>query len=85
MDKILSARIDEAVHKQIGLLAQKLNISKKALIERAIMHYSENIEEVSDIDPLKQTLGTWTRREKPETTIKNARSAFQNSMKRHQK
>ena len=37
MDKIFSTRIDEAVIKRIGLLSQKLNISKKALIEQAII------------------------------------------------
>ena len=85
MDKIFSTRIDEAVIKRIGLLSQKLNISKKALIEQAIMQYSEESELTTDIDPLKQTCGSWNRKEKPETTIKNARKAFQNSMKRHQK
>ncbi len=84
MDKIFSTRIDEAVHKRIGLLAQKLNISKKALIERAILQYSDNNEITAKIDPLKQTLGAWNRKEKPATTIKNARNAFQKSMKRHQ-
>jgi predicted transcriptional regulator len=84
MDKIFSTRIDEAMHKRIGLLSQKLNISKKALIERAIAHYSDNLDINAEIDPLKQTLGAWNRNEQPETTIKNARKAFQKSMKRHQ-
>jgi len=85
MDKIFSTRIDEAVHKRIGLLAQKLNIPKKAIIERAIMQYSDNINMTTEIDPLKQTLGAWDREESPETTIKKARQSFQSSMNRHQK
>jgi predicted transcriptional regulator len=36
MDKILSARIDEAVIRQIALLARELNTTKKAVIESAV-------------------------------------------------
>ena len=41
MDKILSARIDESVINQIGLLARELNTTKKTVIETAIKLYSE--------------------------------------------
>jgi len=41
MDKILSARIDESVMEQLGLLARELNTSKKAVIEAAIRLYSK--------------------------------------------
>lgn len=83
MDKIFSTRIDEAVYKRIGQLSHKLNISKKALIERAITHYSGILDINAEIDPFQQTLGAWNRSEKPEETIKNARKAFQKSMERH--
>jgi predicted transcriptional regulator len=36
MDKILSARVDETTIRKIGLLAQKLKKTKKAVIEEAI-------------------------------------------------
>jgi predicted transcriptional regulator len=41
MDKILSARVDESVIQQVGILARELNTSKKAIIEAAIKLYSE--------------------------------------------
>jgi len=41
MDKIFSSKIDEAVIHKIGLLAQKLNTSKKSIIETAIREYSQ--------------------------------------------
>lgn len=41
MDKVLSARVDETVIRQIGLLARELKTTKKAIIESAIRLYSE--------------------------------------------
>jgi len=41
MDKILSARVDESVIQQIGVLAHELDTSKKAVIEAAIRMFSE--------------------------------------------
>ena len=84
MDKIFSTRIDEAVINRIGLLSRKLNISKKAIIERAVMKYADEVEMSSEIDPLTQTLGSWKRDETPEDTIRNAKDAFRRSMNRHQ-
>lgn len=84
MDKIFSTRIDEAVYNRIGLLSQKLKVSKKAIIERAIMKYSDDVDMTSEIDPLTQTLGSWKRDETPEETIRTAKDAFRQSMKRHQ-
>jgi hypothetical protein len=84
MDKIFSTRIDEAVLNRIGLLSRKLNVSKKAIIERAIMKYADNIEMESEIDPFTQTLGSWKRDETPEETIRIARDTFRQSMNRHQ-
>jgi len=54
MDNILSSRIDEAIIKKIGLLAQKLNTSKKSVIENAIREYSQKVEEDYKIDILEQ-------------------------------
>lgn len=84
MDKIFSTRIDEAVYIRIGLLAQKLNVSKKTIVERAIMKYTDDVDMTDAIDPFIQTLGSWKREESPEETIKNAKTAFRQSMNRHQ-
>lgn len=85
MDKILSARVDESVIHQIGVLARKLGTTKKKVIEKAIRLYAEKIGEEEELDVLKETLGAWQRLEPPEETVKKARKAFRDSMKRHQK
>jgi predicted transcriptional regulator len=41
MDKIISARVDESVVRQIGLLAKQLETTKKQIIERAITFFAK--------------------------------------------
>ena len=41
MDKVFSARLDESVVRQIGLLAQQLGMTKKAITETAIQMFAE--------------------------------------------
>ena len=84
MDKILSARIDEAVIRQIGLLARELKTTKKAIIESAVRLYSEQNGMKKRIDIFEQTCGCWKHSESPEETVRQARSAFRKSMERHQ-
>ena len=84
MDKILSARIDEAVIRQIGLLARELKTTKKAIIESAVRLYSEQSGLKKKLDVFEQTCGSWNRSESTEETINQARSAFRKSMERHQ-
>ena len=84
MDKILSARVDESIIRRIGRMAQKLHTTKKAVIEAAILSYAEKAETEKGIDIWEETLGAWKRREPPEETIKQARQAFRESMKRYQ-
>ena len=38
MDKIMSTRMDEAVIRHIGMLAQKLGTTKKDVLENAIRY-----------------------------------------------
>jgi hypothetical protein len=83
MDKILSARVDEAVLRRIGMLAQRLGTSKKAVIEAAIREYAERIEPEHGIDVLAETHGAWKRGEPPARTAQRARQAFRDSMRRH--
>jgi hypothetical protein len=83
MDKILSARLDEAVIRQIGILARELNTTKKAVIENAVRLYSEQTGLKKQIDVFESTCGSWKRSEPPEETVHQARSAFRNSMERH--
>ena len=39
MDKFMSSRIDEAVNRHIGMLAKRLETSKKAILENAVRYY----------------------------------------------
>lgn len=85
MDKILSARVDEAIVQQLGRLAQKLHTTKKAVIEAAILAYAEKAETEKGIDIWEETLGAWKRPESPGETVKQIRFAFRESMKRYQR
>jgi predicted transcriptional regulator len=82
MDRILSARVDEAVHRQIGLLARKLGTSKKAVIERAVTELAASLDE-EGLDPLQLSCGAWHRHEEPEEIVDHARQAFRDEMLRH--
>ncbi len=84
MDKILSARVDEAVIQRIGALARQLGTTKKAIIETAIRSFAQRIEEENGMDVLEQTFGAWDRTESPKATVENARKAFRDSMHRYQ-
>jgi len=57
MDKVLSARIDESVIQQVGLLSRKLHTSKKAVIEAAIRQYSEQSGLKEKVDVFENTCG----------------------------
>ena len=83
MDKILSARVDEAIIKQVGMLAIELKTTKKAIIEAAIKHYSEQQGIEKKINIFEKTCGAWKRDESTQKSISKARSAFNKSMKRH--
>lgn len=80
MDKVLSARVDESVLRRLGALSRRLGVTKKAVIERAIEMYAEQVEQ--GLDPLDATLGAWQRDEKPAETVDRAREAFRRPMQR---
>jgi hypothetical protein len=83
MDKILSARVDETTIQKIGLLAQKLKKTKKAVIEEAIRSYADQSASSQTIDILGQTCGAWKRPESPQETVIRIREGFRKSMERH--
>ncbi|MCZ6677631.1 MAG: hypothetical protein O7E52_10305 [Candidatus Poribacteria bacterium] len=83
MDKVFSTRLDESVVRRIGLLAQQLGMTKKAIIETAIQTLAEKVSATYEIDIWKQTCGAWHRTESPQTTVESARGAFRKSMQRH--
>lgn len=85
MDKIMSTRIDESVIQRIGMLAKKLNTTKKAVIENAIQHYAKKIESDQDIDILLHTLGTWQRDESAAETVQRIRGKMRRSQERYKR
>jgi len=85
MDRIISARIDEAVIERIGLLATQLKKSKKAVIEEAIRRYADTIEANQGVDILDQTLGAWQRRESEAQTVAKIRNAFRRGQERYKR
>lgn len=82
MDGVFSARVSEAVVRRIGDLARRLRVSKKAIIERAILELADRVEGEEERDVLDHTHGVWTREEGPEDTVEGARRAFRDSMTR---
>jgi predicted transcriptional regulator len=85
MDKIMSARVDEDIIRQIGVLAKQLDTTKKNIIERAVKLFSQKMEKEIETGVFDQTFGTWRRNEKTEVTVRRARKHFQNSALRYQK
>lgn len=85
MDKIMSTRVNEGVIRRIGMLAKRLNISRKAVIEKAIDNYSQQIESDGDLDILTVTCGIWKRDEQPDETVKKIKNAMRLSQERYKK
>ncbi len=83
MDKVLSARIDEAVVRRIGDLARRLRTSKKDILERAVNLFAESVNKSHATDIFEQTSGAWQRSEGPEKTVTRVRRAFRESLVRH--
>jgi len=82
-DKIFSTRMDESIIHCINSMAKNLRVSKKALIERAILHFANTQKEISQTDPFDETCGSWLRPTDPAKDISNIRKSFNESMKRH--
>jgi hypothetical protein len=85
MDRILSARIDEAVYRKINDLSVRMHMSKKAVIEKAVDLLGTNFQEEKEIDVFKETSGTWKKDEAPEETVSQIRKEFNRSMKRYER
>ncbi len=85
MDKIFSARLDESIVNQIGVLASELRTSKKAVIENAIVVYSKMVEADKNVDPLERSFGAWKRDEAPTETVRHIRSRMRQSMERRRR
>ena len=83
MDKVLSARVDEAVIHRIGSLARRLRTSKKRVIENAVQAYADKVDQEEQSDVFEQTSGAWRRKESASRIVDEARGAFRKAMERH--
>lgn len=82
MQKIFSARIDEAVLHELERVTRQRGISKRQFLEEAIREHAAELTAPGDSDVWAETLGAWRRREQPETTIRRARQAFRRTFSR---
>jgi len=84
MDRVFSTRLSEAAVSRIGDLARQLRTSKKKVIEKAIALLAAQIQCEPDQDVFEMTSGAWRRRESASDLVETARTAFRESMARHQ-
>jgi len=81
MDKLFSARVDDAVVRRIGSLARQLRTTKKTVIEGAILLYAETLKNGTKADVFERTCGSWKRTESTAKTVSKARQAIRRSLK----
>jgi hypothetical protein len=84
MQKIFSTRIDEALLNEMDRVTRRAGITKKQFLEDAIRARARELSAAPAPDVWEETRGAWKRRERPATTVRTARSAFQRSIERHQ-
>ncbi len=83
MDKVISARVDEATAATIDFLAQDLRTSKKRVIEEAVREFACKQKATSKKDLYQITHGAWKRSDTSDELRKESRQAFEKSMTRH--
>jgi len=83
MDRIFSARLDEAALDEMERVTRRLKMTKRKFLEEAIHVRARQLSEGEGGDVWSETLGAWKRRERPETTIRKAREAFDRAFERH--
>ena len=79
----MSLKMDESVIRLIDMLAQKLGISKKAVLENAVRYYAEMIESERDFDVFTHTFGSWRREESAAGTVDAVKNAMRQSLERY--
>lgn len=83
MDRVFSARIDDAVYRKINDLADKMHSSKKAVLEKAVTLLGKQVQRKTGSDVFDETCGAWKRRESVAETVAGIRGAFKRSFRRH--
>ncbi len=83
MDRVVSARIDEAVVDEMERVTRQLGLTKKQFLEDAIRSRARKLSAKGMEDVWSATLGAWKRTEKAETTLRRGKKAFRVSFRRH--
>jgi predicted transcriptional regulator len=63
MDKIVSTRIDQELAALWDRLARRKKLSKKAVLEEALLLYAKIMDEQSEMSALEESFGAWNRPE----------------------
>jgi hypothetical protein len=83
MEKIFSARLDEAALDEMERVTRRLKMTKKKFLEQAIHLCARQLDQGASQDVWSETLGAWKRKERTETTIRKARKQFRRNFERH--
>lgn len=82
MDRVLSARIDEAWVLRLAELSRRLKVTKKEILERALALFAAEVEAGTGRDFLRETCGAWEREEAAGELVEQARRRFREAMRR---
>ena len=85
MDRIMSARLDEAVIRHIDMLAERSGTSKKAVLENAVRYYLEKVEAEQGFDVFTHTFGSWRRDKSAAETVKTIKDTMRKSQERYRR
>jgi hypothetical protein len=85
MDRVFSARLDEAMVDELNRMTKRLGISKKQFLEEAIRLRLSRPSRGGARDLWAETCGAWRRSESPATTVRRTRRAFETSARRYQR
>lgn len=83
MQKIFSARIDEALLNEMDRVTRRAGMTKRQFLEEAIRARARDLSAAPGADVWEETRGAWKRREGGATTLRKARAAFQRSIERN--
>jgi predicted transcriptional regulator len=84
MERIMSTRIDESVAALIDRIAREKKLTKKRIIEEAVKNFWQKIKSEKERDIFQDSFGAWKRDECVEDTVQKSRTAFNQSIHRHQ-
>jgi hypothetical protein len=85
VDKIMSARLDEAALLEMDRVTRKLKMSKKRFLEEAIHHHTQTLTQRGRGDDWTVGFSAWKRNEAAARTVTRVRAAFDLSLERYRR